>query len=623
MSGLGYVLKVASGTEIHRVQMEGEPDLATVQRTLQLVWGAYSSEPVAKYIDDEGDLCTLVPASFGDFMDSAVPRFGDSSRKRPVLKVTLFEASLGSEVPEPADSRCHSSDEFDHISAGSASDLSDYEVLSLGELPKAEEEPLEEPDIAEQSDIMVSGTTRDVTVTKPQAIEVPSTSPSEPIIVQDYQAIATEASSAKNLSAEESVTKQELVFGVEPEADKLAEESGAMQDMSSDELEQEARALVEQARRACEDDLREHLRNWLAAKPQELSYAAWIQAVHPENAKDCIDSRMYLEASFHRQLWNSLAAGADGLSPEERERRHVPASDVAGELAGEKADASGSSQMFPLPSLEENTGRIALFLRGWMGAPKLAQEEQEHPQEVAETSTLAEPESELQVQDEQQPEMQTWKGSSEVPETFLSLSEPVVWKEEAADWLAARLPIACAKLHARMMPYSGLPEDLRPGLCLLADTLREAGPKYQTLAEAAACLTVPEPRLHRGAIEKLVASASSLSRDGRLFYARALLACCPKSLVPVLPAQLRDADPGEAQAARMAARLDWKQQHQHATDRVRARAMQAKEQVAAARDMASASVREAKSRAEEARNCALLRAAEARCCALARLQHRR
>jgi len=276
-----------------------------------------------------------------------------------------------------------------------------------------------------------------------------------------------------------------------------------------------------------------------------------------------------------------------------------------------------------LPSLHESTGRIALFLRGWMGTPKPAQEEQERLQEVAEPPTLAEPESELQAQDEQQPGMQAGMGSSEVPEASLSLSEPVIWKEEAADWLAARLPIACAKLHARMMPFSALPEDLRPGLCLLADTLREAGPKYQTLAEAAACLTIPEPRLHRGAIAKLVASAGSLSWEGRLFYARALLACCPKSLVPVLPAQLRDADPGEAQAARTAARLDWKQQHQLATDRSRARAMQAKEQVAAAREMAAASVREAKSKAGEARNCALLRAAEARRCALARLQHRR
>jgi len=205
----------------------------------------------------------------------------------------------------------------------------------------------------------------------------------------------------------------------------------------------------------------------------------------------------------------------------------------------------------------------------------------------------------------------------------------VAWKEEAVDWLAVRLPIGCAKLHAWMMPDLGLPQELRPGMLLFVDALREAGTKYEKVADAAAGLTDPDPRVHRGAVAKLVAQAAALPREGRLLYSRALIACCPQVLIPVLPAYLRtDADHEEAEAARIAARMCCNQRQKQAKimakEAKRGALLQVKAKAEEARNFArlqtKIKVEEAKTRAEEARSRALHQAAKARRCALDRLR---
>jgi len=239
---------------------------------------------------------------------------------------------------------------------------------------------------------------------------------------------------------------------------------------------------------------------------------------------------------------------------------------------------------------------LTLFLRGSIGGPEPTQEAETHAGEQ----------------------------SLEVREASYSLSESVAWKEEAVDWLAVRLPIGCAKLHAWMMPDLGLPQELRPGMLLFVDALREAGTKYEKVADAAAGLTDPDPRVHRGAVAKLVAQAAALPREGRLLYSRALIACCPQVLIPVFPAHLRaDADHKEAEAVRVAARRSVNERQEQAkflaNEAKKAALLQAKEaknfarlqqQLAKfmAKEAKKAALLQAKAKAEEAKNFARLQA---------------
>jgi hypothetical protein len=291
----------------------------------------------------------------------------------------------------------------------------------------------------------------------------------------------------------------------------------------------------------------------LASNPEEITYEAWIEAVHPENAiQKSIDSRMYLDASFHRQLWNRLAANMSGIEAEERRRRFVPPSDRknsennavddAGACADQGAfvDAevnhSGSAcDATAVPATRGRTGRVLLYLRSFMGGSSPVEKhvlgQDSAPQFVKQT----EPQIGCQHQ-------------------------PVAWKDAAENWLAARLPIAYPTLHARMMLAPDLSGDVQLKLRLLSEALRESGARYEALADAALSLTV-DRGMTEEAVAKLAALAGSQPWEGRLLYARTLIACCPELLVPVVPADLRnDVGPEAAAAARNAARDVWKQE---------------------------------------------------------------
>ena len=76
--------------------------------------------------------------------------------------------------------------------------------------------------------------------------------------------------------------------------------------------EWENRRLVAAAKQKDLDIVRSHLGDWLQGS-NELTYEAWIKALHPENAiGGSIDHRFYVEESEHRQIWND-AARAESL----------------------------------------------------------------------------------------------------------------------------------------------------------------------------------------------------------------------------------------------------------------------------------------------------------------------
>eukprot|EP00928_Gymnodinium_smaydae_P046088 TRINITY_DN30680_c0_g1_i1.p1 TRINITY_DN30680_c0_g1~~TRINITY_DN30680_c0_g1_i1.p1 ORF type:complete len:425 (-),score=105.44 TRINITY_DN30680_c0_g1_i1:152-1426(-) len=120
---------------------------------------------------------------------------------------------------------------------------------------------------------------------------------------------------------------------------------------------------IERIKAACEAELRRHLVEWLetcGAEASSVTYEGWIAAVHPENVSSdeaggggpVVDARLYLEDSFHRRLWNDVAAaGAAGLDDAERQRRHV-APRVPTPAAG---DADGTAAPQPRPQQTQQT----------------------------------------------------------------------------------------------------------------------------------------------------------------------------------------------------------------------------------------------------------------------------
>jgi len=112
-----------------------------------------------------------------------------------------------------------------------------------------------------------------------------------------------------------------------PEA--LEEDQQACKRASFDDhdVPDEIQAELQRAKAACEAEVVRHLDEWLGElqKDSPSSYEDWIAAVHPENVRTgadglrVVDSRMYLEGSFHRQLWKERTAlSLDLLSPDRR-----------------------------------------------------------------------------------------------------------------------------------------------------------------------------------------------------------------------------------------------------------------------------------------------------------------
>jgi len=81
---MSITLKVKCGTEVHRILLqEDSVTYEAVQAAIQTVHP--DGTAVAKYLDDENDLCTLCPASFSDFLTTATT----VSNGRRILKIEV------------------------------------------------------------------------------------------------------------------------------------------------------------------------------------------------------------------------------------------------------------------------------------------------------------------------------------------------------------------------------------------------------------------------------------------------------------------------------------------------------------------------------------------------------
>jgi len=98
------VLKITSQDEIHRLSLQGPPDFEGVMALARSVWPSENGQPIAKYVDEDGDLCTLLEVTFSDFLTTARPSFEEASEsgKRPVLKLVLSSSTTSTPISSAA-----------------------------------------------------------------------------------------------------------------------------------------------------------------------------------------------------------------------------------------------------------------------------------------------------------------------------------------------------------------------------------------------------------------------------------------------------------------------------------------------------------------------------------------
>jgi len=109
---MAAVLKVACQGQVHQFDLGSDPDYATVDAALRSICPGMTPGGSAKYIDPEGDLCTLVESTFRDFITTSSMMAGPSDPL--VLKLLLPAPSeqppsfeVGGAVPPVGPRRRH------------------------------------------------------------------------------------------------------------------------------------------------------------------------------------------------------------------------------------------------------------------------------------------------------------------------------------------------------------------------------------------------------------------------------------------------------------------------------------------------------------------------------------
>jgi hypothetical protein len=97
------VLKVCYMGEFRRIPMEHRPSFDMVAEAVSNLYTAADGKaPTMKYLDEDGDLCTLVQATFSDFLTTARPPFPetDDINIRPLLKLQLVYETVQESITD-------------------------------------------------------------------------------------------------------------------------------------------------------------------------------------------------------------------------------------------------------------------------------------------------------------------------------------------------------------------------------------------------------------------------------------------------------------------------------------------------------------------------------------------
>lgn len=303
------VLKIKRGDEFHRLALGPTPDYAAVDEAVKSIWPD-SGAQMAKYKDDEGDLCTLVAPTFSDFMATAG---SDTEKGHRLLRIEIpcSSASPASPARVPVQ------------------DVT-FQAAEAGlHLPGEQEETSIRPQEAVVENLRLDMSETDTQLGKSD-VQTPLASSKRACPAGSGFQVAQESTHCCTECATDT--------GVHGPV------SGQVAPVLS--MEEEMRAEMERIKAACEAELVRHLDEWLATNPDQPTYEHWISAVHPENARRdgagnlVIDARLYLEDSAHRRIWNDHAANAAEGGAECR-RRHVPA--CASGSSGSRGGGGGAA----------------------------------------------------------------------------------------------------------------------------------------------------------------------------------------------------------------------------------------------------------------------------------------
>jgi len=301
-----------------------------------------------KYIDEEGDNCTLVEATFTDFMETAQ----ETSCGRYMLKVQVERLPL-TLAPE----------EMQPMADSANMEAEEGQWIFEEEIREEEERKRKRRDEEDARQNEEAKRRRDEEERENKRKEDEE---------EERKAVETRAKLEREQEHEKELCRQRLEWdnsregewsGCEEEENAPTEaddvDSGLEEDwefVECDRLEpanssdcavaaerpaedeeddtmKEIKAELNRIKAACEAELERHLDEWLLTAHGQPRYEDWIAAVHPENVKEklisghVIDARMYLEGSFHRQLWNLRVAGLACLDEAGRQRCHVPPRD--------------------------------------------------------------------------------------------------------------------------------------------------------------------------------------------------------------------------------------------------------------------------------------------------------
>lgn len=94
---MNTVLKVEYDGDLRRALLKGTPSYSDIDRAIKEIWPGHGADG-AKYMDEEGDACTLKEKTFPDFLATA-----QKSTTGDVLRLKLPDTAANQEVPDSAE----------------------------------------------------------------------------------------------------------------------------------------------------------------------------------------------------------------------------------------------------------------------------------------------------------------------------------------------------------------------------------------------------------------------------------------------------------------------------------------------------------------------------------------
>lgn len=566
-------------------------DYGRVRAELQSLWPSREGEGeepyVAKYVDEEGDVCTLVPASFSDFLTTA-RRAADSLDGPCRLELSLLVPPSGScsqALPLPIEIGRHvlppSSSSVAEMASDTCSEAS--EASGGWELLMPSVANLSWPEASEG--------------------EAEGGMEAEGYGEQELKDMGTErAEESEGQGAEEGEAEEALLYrdaaadaDIEPHAEMPAAspDSAPVSSLSSSSLgsgsseDLEALVMARRARSACEEELKRHLRSWLQSQPlQEANFTSWLAAVHPENISSdgSLDARLYFEDGAHWKIWQADVEAQCSAAPCEDRTVHRDSepSEGPGYELDEGAQTRGMSPTgsviscempallpmasastpsvlgsfcqepnfsLPVPVVSESQSlgvQVGSTIYYTL-SPRAAGEEPGGGESPSEASAQHWPESATaseaaEMAADGTAEQRRAQGGTEVPaapaQDCFRDQKYNLFLEAAASFIAHSLPLTALKLKVRRHFINGLAgnmtQETKDGFALLAAVLRDSGEGYDAAADVAERLAEGRTR-HGDGMADLTAAAARLPLPDRLVFSRAFCACCPRSLLHVLP----------------------------------------------------------------------------------------